>query len=77
MGEAKVEEIPARLGAAARERREGMGLSQEELARRAGLNRTYVWGLEAGRRNITITNAGKIAGALEIKVSELFDLAGL
>jgi transcriptional regulator with XRE-family HTH domain len=48
------------------------GMSQEELAQRAGLHRTYVSGVERGLRNVSIDNIEKIAGGLGILVSTLF-----
>jgi len=47
------------------------GLSQEELADIAGLDRTYISGCERGVRNISLVNIYKIADALGIKPSEL------
>jgi len=47
------------------------GLSQEELAARAGLHRTYVGSVERGERNISIDNIEKLAEALSCQVSSL------
>lgn len=55
-----------------RERRLELGISQEELAHRAGLHRTYVSDLERGNRNIAITNLVRLADALEIPVADIF-----
>jgi Helix-turn-helix. len=49
-----------------------LGLSQEKLAERAGLHRTYVADIERGIRNVSIGNVEKLAGALEVKISTLF-----
>lgn len=46
-------------------------LSQEELAAKAGLHRSYFWEIEDGR-NISIKTAHKIARALDTTLSELF-----
>jgi len=47
------------------------GLSQEELAERCGLDRTYVSGIERGRRNPTVLALGDLAAALGIRVADL------
>ena len=52
-----------------------MGISQEELAERAGLHRTYVCDLERGNRNPSIASVEKLAQALELSVSALFERA--
>lgn len=48
-------------------------LSQEQLAFKASLDRTYIGGVERGERNISLNNIKKISNALEIKISKLFD----
>ena len=53
-----------------RELRALNGYSQEELAHRAGLHRTYVGAVERGERNITLLNAQRIADALGVPLSE-------
>ncbi len=57
-----------RLGQLRRER----GWSQEELADRAGLHRTYLSSTERGQRNISLANLDKLAQALEIDIAEMF-----
>lgn len=47
------------------------GWSQEELADRSGLHRTYVSGVERGVRNPTITVLDRLASALEVELSRL------
>jgi transcriptional regulator with XRE-family HTH domain len=62
------------LGEVVRKRRLALNLSQEELAGRAGVHRTYLSDIERGARNITITVLNRLADALEVKVSRLFRL---
>ena len=59
------------FGRAVRERRISLGLSQEELADRAGLHRTYVGSIERGERNPSLLNIARLALALKVKPSEL------
>lgn len=58
--------ILKRFGAAVRAERDAQTLSQEELAEKAGLHRTYVGGVEQGRRNLSLLNIVKIAKALGV-----------
>lgn len=53
------------------ERREFLRISQEEVAHRAGLHRTYISDIERGSRNLSLKNLGRMAGALELSVSDL------
>jgi transcriptional regulator with XRE-family HTH domain len=59
------------FGKRVRERRLALGLTQQELADRAGLHRSYVGEIELGRRNITIKNVVKIAKALQVDIASL------
>lgn len=61
------------IGAVLRQRREALGLSQEELADLSGLHRTYIGGIERGERNITVRSLSKIAGALQLKLHDIFE----
>ncbi|UGA36197.1 helix-turn-helix transcriptional regulator [Chromobacterium haemolyticum] len=54
-----------------RKRRLELGLSQEELAERAGVHRTYVGMLERGEKNVTIYNIERIAIALDVLPASL------
>jgi transcriptional regulator with XRE-family HTH domain len=60
----------AAFGAALRSLRTARGLSQEALAHRAGLDRTYVAGIERGERNPSLTNLLRISTALGVAFSE-------
>ena len=62
-----------RLGTRIRETRKSKGMSQEALALEAGLDRSYVGGVERGERNIAIINLSKIASALDIPVACLLE----
>jgi transcriptional regulator with XRE-family HTH domain len=62
-----------RFGARVRAEREKLGISQEELAERSGLHRTYVGGVERGERNIGLLNVIRIAQALGLSPAALVD----
>lgn len=64
-------DILARFGQRLREKRQVLGLSQEEFAARCGLDRTYISGIERGLRNVSLRNIHTIASALGTTVSEL------
>ena len=66
------EDIRARFGRRLRELRRDRGLSQEELAFRSGLHRTYVSSAERGERNVSLVNIERLARALEISISDFF-----
>lgn len=59
------------LGRAVRDLRLARGLSQEELAARCGLHRTYVGGIERGRRNPTYAIVARLARGLGVRAWEL------
>ena len=50
-----------------------MVITQEELAERAGVHRTYVSMIERGEKNVTVLSAQKVATALGVSLSELFE----
>ena len=52
--------------------RKARGLSQEACADLAGLDRSYVGGIERGERNVSLVNIKKLSDALGISVEELF-----
>lgn len=59
------------FGLAIQRRRHQMGLSQEEIAARAGVHRTYFADVERGTRNVGLRNIVAIARGLGIKPSDL------
>jgi len=67
-------EILIKFGDKVRERRTALGLSQEELAGRAGVHRTYIGMIERAEKNITLQNIEKVAKALEIPLDKLMNL---
>ncbi len=65
------EDIKVLFGQNLRKIRIGKNISQEELAFRSGLHRTYVSSVERGERNISLENIEKLARALEIPMNDL------
>lgn len=66
------EKILINFGKRVREFRKEKGLSQEQLAFKANLHRTYIGMIERAEKNITLVNIEKIANALEVDIKELF-----
>ncbi len=60
-----------KFGDNVRARREALDLSQEQLAERADLDRTYISGVERGVRNLSLNSVVRIAKALKSSASEL------
>lgn len=67
-------DILSKFGQKVREERAKRGLSQEELAERAGVHRTYIGMIERAEKNITLGNIEKIANALGISLDKLMNL---
>ena len=65
--------IQEKVGKRVRELRNRLGISQEELADKADLDRTYITSVECGKRNISIVNVEKLAIALDVSLSEFFN----
>ena len=65
-------DILERLGFAVKSRREALSLTQEEFAERAGIHRTYLSDIERGSRNVSLINIERVALALSLKISQLF-----
>ncbi len=68
----KSKEVLISFGKRVREERLKQNLSQEELAYRARVHRTYIGMIERAEKNITLENIEKIAKALKINISSLF-----
>lgn len=64
-------EILKQFGANLREHRTRTGLSQEKLAAKAGIDRTYVGGAERGERNVALVNIVRLAEALGVAPADL------
>lgn len=60
-----------RFAQAMRQLRESQGLSQEALAERCELHRTYIGSVERGERNISIDNMDRIAQALGVALRDM------
>ena len=65
-------DIQITFGNRIRELRQAKGISQEELAEKAGLDRTYISSVERGKRNISLLNIERLAKALGVKPRQLF-----
>jgi transcriptional regulator with XRE-family HTH domain len=71
---AKRAEIVAKaVGKQIRELRKKKGWSQERLADESQMHRSYMWGIEQGRRNPSLRHLSRIADALEVGIATLFD----
>ena len=66
-------DVKGPFGKSVRVWRMRLGISQEELAHRAGLHRTYVCDVERGARNVTLRSIQKLAQALDVIESMMQD----
>jgi len=66
--------ISEKIGKRIAELRKEKGLTQEQLAVKINMDRTFVGYLEKGDRNPSVETANKIARALGVKISEIFNL---
>ncbi len=69
-------DLPKIIGQRLRNYRVQQKISQEKLAERAGCHPTYIGQIERGEKNATIESIAKIAAALKISLSELFEKLG-
>ena len=65
-------DIKQAVGKRVKELRNKIGISQEELADNAQLDRTYITSVECGKRNISIVNIEKLANAVNVTLAEFF-----
>ena len=65
-------DVRERFGFAVKDRREELALTQEDLAELAGIHRTYLSDVERGTRNLSLVNVERVAVALKLRMSELF-----
>ena len=66
-------DIRIKVGNRIRQLRKELLLSQESLALKAGLDRTYIASVENGKRNLSIMSLEKIIVALDCSVAEFFE----
>jgi len=71
-GSFMVMDIQKQFGLRIKELRQSQGLSQEALALKAGIDRTYMTSVENGKRNVSIQNIYKIVQSLNIPLNEFF-----
>lgn len=65
--------IQENFGKRVREKRNMLGLSQEEFGAKCNLDRTYISGIERGKRNVSLRNIEVIAKVLNISISQLME----
>jgi len=65
-------DVRERFGYAVKVRRDELGLTQEELAHKAAIHRTYLSDIERGTRNVSLLNIELLAKALEVSMADLF-----
>jgi transcriptional regulator with XRE-family HTH domain len=66
-------EFLIKFGNIIKEKRKAMGLSQEEFAYRAEIDRAYYSSIENGKHNLSLLQIKKIAEGLNIKIKDLFE----
>ena len=64
--------ITEKIGKRIKEIRKEVGISQERLALKAELDRTYIAGVESGKRNLSVKSLEKILNALEVSFESFF-----
>lgn len=66
-------EVHKKFGARLQQLRKKQGLTQEDLADAIGVDHSYMGFVERGERNPTLDKISKLANALKVKLSDLFD----
>ena len=74
MKKSKKSDIRERFGFAVKTRREELNWTQEDLADKAGIHRTYLSDVERGSRNLSLINIERLAAALSMSLADLFRL---
>jgi transcriptional regulator with XRE-family HTH domain len=69
----KSKDVLGRFGHRIRELRTARGYSQEEFAAKCGLDRTYISGIERGKRNVALRNIEAIAKALGMSLASIME----
>lgn len=70
---AERDHLLSQVGKRIRSLREAKGVSQEGLAEKSGLHRTYIGGVERGLRNPSLKSLARMAKALGVGIGQLFD----
>jgi transcriptional regulator with XRE-family HTH domain len=65
-------DVRIKIGQRIRELREKSLMSQKDLAYNSDLDRSYIAGIESGKRNVSILNIERIATALQVSLHEFF-----
>ncbi len=65
-------DIRVRFGFAVKMLREKRNLTQEDLAEKAGIHRTYLSDIERGSRNVALINIERLAQSLSVSIHDLF-----
>lgn len=66
--------LALKFGEVIRMLRKDQNISQEELAFKAGVHRTYIGMIERGEKNITLENIQKLSHALNISMKTIFEI---
>lgn len=66
-------DIRAKIGAVIKEKRQALQLTQEKLAFKAEVDKTYLNEVENGKRNVSVINLEKIIIALDTNIREFFN----